>query len=64
MVNPLWDYFSINVQFFKSCVVILCNIFNNICEIIGTILTLLPMNIHVNQFSATYKHKLHYKTKD
>jgi len=36
---------------------------DNICDIIGTILELVPMYNHVNQFSATYGHKLHYKSK-
>ncbi len=43
---------------------ILCNILNNNCKIIGTVLTLVPINNHVNQFNATYGHKLHYKIKD
>ncbi len=41
---------------------VLCNILHNICEIIGTILTLVPTNNHANQMNATYAHKLHYKT--
>jgi hypothetical protein len=41
---------------------VLCNILDNICEIIKTILTLVPTNNHVNQFSVMYEHKLHYKT--
>ncbi len=41
---------------------VLCNILDNIREIIGTILTMVLMNSHVNQFSVTYEHKLHYKT--
>jgi hypothetical protein len=41
--------------------VLLCNILHNICEIIRTILTLIPTNNHANQFNVIYEHKLHYK---
>jgi hypothetical protein len=37
----------------------LCNIHNNSYKIIGTILTLVPIDNHVNRFNATYGHKLH-----
>ncbi len=30
VASPLWDYFSIDVQFFWSCIVVMCNILNNI----------------------------------
>ncbi len=60
VASPWLDYFSIDIQFFWSCIVVLCNVRDNICEIMGTILTLVLTNSHVNQLNATYEHKLHY----
>jgi hypothetical protein len=50
-------------NFFGIASWFLCNILDNICEISGTILTLVLTNNYVNQFNATHDHKLHYKTK-
>ncbi len=55
--------FPLMSNFFGIASWFLCNILDNICEISGTILTLVLTNNYVNQFNATHDHKLHYKTK-
>jgi hypothetical protein len=57
--RPWWDYISIDVQLFWNYIMVYIMSFTTFVWSFGTILTLVPMNIHVNQFSATYGHKLH-----